>query len=103
MLVLEDVHSVRDPASHDAIAALVDHVPERSRIVLVTREIALPIARLRVQGRLLEVGSEDLRLDAEEATALLAHAGVDVDAETVLRITEQERSCRRACIWRRSR
>ena len=90
VLVLDDVHFVRDPASHDAIAALVDHVPEGSRIVLATREeLELPIARLRVQRRLLEVGPEDLRLDVEEAAALLEHADVDLDTEAVLELTER--------------
>ena len=90
MLVLDDLHFVSDPTCLDAVAALLDHVPERSRIVLSSREEpALPLARLRTQGRVLEVGAGDLRLDAEEAGALLRSAGVELDDAAVAELTER--------------
>ena len=88
VLVLDDVHFVSDPTSLDAVAALLNSVPEGSRIVLSSREEpALPLARLRAQGRLLEVGVEDLRLNTEEAGALLRSAGVELDVAAIGELT----------------
>ena len=38
VLVLDDLHFVSDPTCIDAVAALIDHVPERSRIMVSSRE-----------------------------------------------------------------
>jgi LuxR family maltose regulon positive regulatory protein len=90
VLVLDDLHFVRDPTSLDAVAALLDHIPERSGIVLVSREEAsLPLARLRTQGRVLEVGVDDLRLNPVEAAALLRSAGAELDLAAVEELTER--------------
>jgi LuxR family transcriptional regulator, maltose regulon positive regulatory protein len=90
VLALDDVHLVSDPTCMDAIAALIDHVPERSRIVLSSREEpALPLDLLRSQGRVLEIGAGDLRLSAEEAATLLRNAGVDLDAAAVSELVER--------------
>jgi LuxR family maltose regulon positive regulatory protein len=90
VLVLDDLHFVNDPTSLDAVAALLDHVPERSQIVVSSREEPpLPLARLRAQGRLLEIGADDLRLNAEEASTLLHEASVDLDDAEVSALTDR--------------
>ena len=79
LLVLDDVHLVSAPSSLDAIAALAFHVRGTSRIVLSGRRSeGLPIARLRAEGRLLELGASDLALDEAETRSVLEQAGVDV-------------------------
>jgi ATP/maltotriose-dependent transcriptional regulator MalT len=53
------------------LSVLVDHVPGGSRLALAGRaEPPLRIARLRAEGRILEIGPEDLSLTADEASAL---------------------------------
>ena len=90
VLVLDDLHFVSDPTCIDAVAALIDHVPERSRIMVSSREDPpLPLARLRSQGRVLEIGAGELRLSADEAAALLRNAGIDLDDSAVLELTER--------------
>ena len=90
VLVLDDVHLVSDPTCIDVIAALIDHAPERSRIVLSSREEpALPLELLRSQGRFLEIGARDLRLNTEEAATLLRNAGVELDDAAVSRLVER--------------
>ncbi|MDA0161383.1 LuxR C-terminal-related transcriptional regulator [Solirubrobacter ginsenosidimutans] len=90
VLVLDDVHLVSDPTCMDVVAALIDHIPERSRIVLSSREEpALPLPLLRSQGRVLEIGAGDLRLNVEEAAALLRNAGVDLDDAAVAELVER--------------
>ena len=55
VLVLDDLQFVTDPTSLDAVAAPSDHVPERSQMIVASREEpALGLARLRAQGRVLE-------------------------------------------------
>jgi LuxR family maltose regulon positive regulatory protein len=58
---------------HRGVAFLVTHLPATLRLVLVSRtEPPLPLARLRGQGRVAELGVEDLRLSAAESAELLA-------------------------------
>ena len=45
--------------------------------------------RLRVQGRTLEIGADDLRLDVEEAAGLLRSAGVELDAAAVSELADR--------------
>jgi LuxR family transcriptional regulator, maltose regulon positive regulatory protein len=90
VLVLDDLHAVSDPACLDAIAALLEHVPEGSQIVVATREDPeLPLARLRAQDRVLEIGLDDLRLTKEEAAQLLRNAGVNLDLPEISDLTRR--------------
>jgi hypothetical protein len=60
-----------------ALSVLSDHVPNGSRLVLACRaEPPLRIARLRAEGRVLELGPGDLSLTRTEAALLLAAAQV---------------------------
>ena len=73
VLVLDDVHLLHNRECRDALSALADHVPDGSRLVLAGRdEPPLRIARLRAEGRILEIGPGDLMLSREEAAPLLA-------------------------------
>src|SRR5215216_6072967 len=57
VLVLDDVHLLQDQQGLDALAVLVDHLPEGSQLVLISRgEAPLPVARWRAEGRLAELG-----------------------------------------------
>jgi LuxR family maltose regulon positive regulatory protein len=84
VIVLDDIHALTDARSLDAVDALALHVPRGSLLVLAGRgEAALPLARFRVRGELLEIGPAELALTDSEAGALLADAGVDLsDDET---------------------
>jgi LuxR family maltose regulon positive regulatory protein len=90
VLVLDDLYLVSDPTSLDAVAALLDHVPEGSQLVVASREEpALPLARLRAEGRVLEIGADDLRLTREEASTLLRNANVELDDSDVTELTDR--------------
>lgn len=82
VLVLDDVHALSHPPLLDALAQLVEHLPEAMRLVLITRaDPPLPLARLRAQGMLNEVRAEDLRFtDAEAEGFLQATMGLDLEA-----------------------
>src|SRR5690242_7852024 len=77
VLVLDDVHVLHNRECQAALAALADHVPPGSHLVLAGRaQPPLRLARLRAEARLTEIGPADLVLSAAEAAALLRAAGV---------------------------
>ena len=84
VLVLDDVHLLRNRECRDALSVLAEHVPAGSRLVLVGRtEPPLRVARLRAEGRILEIGPADLSLTREEAAVLLRDAGLVLDPDQV--------------------
>jgi LuxR family transcriptional regulator, maltose regulon positive regulatory protein len=90
VLVLDDLHTLANPSCLDVLAALVEHVPAGSQIAIATREEpALPLGRWRMQGRLHEVGTTDLRLDEQEADALLRGAGLELDPPGVAELADR--------------
>ena len=90
VLALDDLHTVVNPSCLDALAELFQYVPAGSQIAIASREEpALPLARWRTQGRLHELGVEDLRLDEQEAELLLEAAGVELDGSDLSHLTER--------------
>src|SRR2546429_3815342 len=84
MLILDDVHLLRNAECRGALSVLADHVPQGSRLVLAGGdEPPLRIARLRAEGRILEIGPGDLSLNREDATALLREAGLALAEDEV--------------------
>jgi LuxR family maltose regulon positive regulatory protein len=87
VLVLDDVHVLRNRECRDALSVLADHVPDGSRLVLVGRDDPpLRIARLRAAGRILEIGPGDLSLTLDEAASLLSGAGVSLGEDDVTQL-----------------
>ncbi len=83
-LVLDDVHVLHDSECRAALSVLAEHVPGRSRLVLAGRsEPPLRIARLRAEGKILEIGPRDLALTPDEASALLSGAEVALGEDQV--------------------
>src|SRR3954449_19481 len=77
VLVLDGVHSLLARPALALLRRLVDHVPRASQLVLVARRPPrLPLARLRAQRVLTELGSPDLAMTRSEAGALLEGCGV---------------------------
>jgi LuxR family maltose regulon positive regulatory protein len=76
VLILDDVHLLHNSECRDALSVLADYVPAGSRLVLAGRtEPPVRIAWLRAEGRLAEIGPDDLSLTAPEAASLLRAAG----------------------------
>jgi LuxR family transcriptional regulator, maltose regulon positive regulatory protein len=84
VLVLDDVHVLHEDGLLEGIAALLDHLPPGSQLVLASRtEPALPIGRLRAQRKVLEVRSADLAMTRSEGAALLRMVGLELDSAQV--------------------
>ena len=83
-LVLDDVHALHNSECRAALSVLADHVPNGSRMALAGRaEPPLRVARLRAEGRILEIGPRDLSLTCDEASSLLRAADVALAEDEV--------------------
>ena len=84
VLILDDVHTLRNRECQAALSVLADHVPGGSRLAMAGRsQPPLRVARLRAEGRILEIGPSDLSLDRDEASLLLRGADVVVGEDDV--------------------
>src|SRR6266498_1117619 len=83
-LVLDDVHALHNSECQAALSVLADHVPAGSRLALAGRaEPPLRVARLRAEGRLLEIGPADLSLTCDEASSLLRNVDLTLGEDEV--------------------
>jgi LuxR family transcriptional regulator, maltose regulon positive regulatory protein len=83
-LVLDHVELLGNQQSLDLVAELAAQLPAGAQLLLASRAtLPLPVALLRAQGRVLELGVEDLAMDHQEARALLEGAGVGLDDAAV--------------------
>jgi LuxR family transcriptional regulator, maltose regulon positive regulatory protein len=72
VLVLDDYHVIEEPHIRDGMTYLVEHLPAQIRLVIASRaDPALPLARLRARGELVEIRAADLRFTLDEAAAYL--------------------------------
>jgi LuxR family maltose regulon positive regulatory protein len=75
VLVLDDYHLVTAQQVHDAVAFLLEHLPDNLHLAIATRaDPPLPVARLRGQEQLSELRLSDLRFTLEEASEFLERA-----------------------------
>ena len=94
-LVLDDYHLIHNSAIHDAVRFLLRHQPPWLTLVLISRTLPpIGIARLRMQGRLLEITARDLAFDADETERYLENRlAFEVSRESI------ERAVRRVEGW----
>jgi LuxR family maltose regulon positive regulatory protein len=89
-LVLDDVHVLSNSECRAALSTLADHLSRGSRLVLSGQvEPPLRIARLRAEGRILEIGPGDLSLTRDEAWSLLRDAGIVLEEQEVAELHER--------------
>jgi LuxR family transcriptional regulator, maltose regulon positive regulatory protein len=84
-LVLDDYHLADGAAISGDVAFLVEHLPPDVHLVISTRaDPALPLARLRARGELVEVRAADLRFTLDEVASYLNDVvGLDLDAREI--------------------
>jgi len=84
VLALDDVHLLHNSECRAALSVLADHAQGGSRLALAGRsEPPVRVARLRAEGKILEVGPGDLSLNRDEAASLLRAARVVLGADEV--------------------
>jgi LuxR family maltose regulon positive regulatory protein len=71
-LLLDGYEAVRNPATHDLLAFLLEHAPPSMRLIVASRgEPPLPLALLRARRQLAELRADDLRWNIAEAGSYL--------------------------------
>jgi LuxR family maltose regulon positive regulatory protein len=72
VLVLDDYHVIDASDVQGEMAFLLDHLPPWLHVVIASRaDPALPLARWRARGELVEIRAADLRFTPDEAAAYL--------------------------------
>ena len=70
--ILDDYQFITNPAIHESIIFLLEHLPAQFHLLIATRsDPPLPLHRYRARNQLLELRSNDLRFTSEEAAAFL--------------------------------
>ena len=84
VLVVDDAHRLHSRVALDSLAAIAaDAGPALTVALASRRRLALPIARLREQRLVREVGPRELAMTTDEAASLLGIAGLDLDSDAV--------------------
>ena len=72
VIVFDDYHLLAAPTLEEGMIRLIETLPGRAHLALLTRNRpSLPLPRWRVEGRLEELGTDDLRFTGAELRALL--------------------------------
>jgi LuxR family maltose regulon positive regulatory protein len=85
VLVLDDYHVIDASDVQDGMAFLLDHLPPWLHVVIASRaDPAVPLARWRVRGELVEIRAAELRFTPDEAAAYLNEMmGLQLTAQDV--------------------
>jgi serine/threonine-protein kinase PknK len=71
-VVIDDWHRVSDPQTTAALGFLLEHGCHHMRIIVTSWSRAgLPVSKLRIRDELVEIDSDALRFDIDEARSLL--------------------------------
>jgi LuxR family maltose regulon positive regulatory protein len=90
VLALDDVHVLQEAESRRSIIAVGQALPPGSQLALAGRnDCALPVGRLRAQGKSVELRAEHFAMTRSEASSLLSMAGVELSPQQVLRLVQR--------------
>jgi LuxR family transcriptional regulator, maltose regulon positive regulatory protein len=83
-LVIDDAHLLDSGELRPQLELLVLRAPPELRVILATRhDLRLGLHRLRLEGELTEIRTDDLRFSLAEARALFDATGVELSAEAL--------------------
>ncbi|MPV37664.1 LuxR C-terminal-related transcriptional regulator [Georgenia subflava] len=90
-LVLDDYHVIDSPEVRDGVAFLLENQPPTLHVVIASRaDPALPLARWRARGDLVEVRADDLRFTtAETASYLTGVMGLTLTPDQIASLDER--------------
>lgn len=72
LLIFDDYQVITEPALHTALASLIERLPPRVHLVLITRvDPPLKLSRLRGRDQVVEIRTDSLRYTIEETDTFL--------------------------------
>lgn len=79
-LVLDDVHELTDDRTLTSLADLLRNLPDQLRLVIGSRrDPGIPLHRLQLEDRLLQIRADELAFTRDETGAVLSAQGVGLD------------------------
>lgn len=94
-LVIDDYHLITNPVIHESMRFFLRHQPENLTLVVLSRNLPqLGIANLRVRDQLLEVGSQQLSFNHQEAKQFF-----DCRLSSPIEAAESSRLCDDVAGW----
>lgn len=91
ILVLDDFHLIRSPEITQLMSRVATYLPSTLHLVLATRsDPALPLARLRAAGALLEIRATDLRFTSDEVRAFIESTLAQPLSEDLVHVLEDQ-------------
>jgi len=89
-ILLDDFHFVSDAKCHGQVEFLIENLPARAHLVIITRaDPGLRLGRLRASGSVAEIRARDLSFDDLEASQMMALEQVPLSSEGVTRLVER--------------
>lgn len=89
VIMLDDLHQLRSVASEDVLSVVLSGIPEGSQFVSTSRHDQPHVPRLRASDDTLELGVDELVLDADGARVIFAMANVDLSPELADAVVER--------------
>jgi len=89
VFMIDDLHLLSSPACHDVLSVVIAGVPEGSQFVGASRTAQPHVPSRRAAGDVLEIGAEDLAMDAADAQQIFRRAQVDLSTELAEVVTER--------------
>ena len=90
VIVLDNATLLHSKGAAELVIALADHLPAASTLVLAGRvEPRLPLAAMRAEGRLVELGPELLGLTRREAEQLVRATGLELPADELEKLLDR--------------
>lgn len=86
-LVLDDLHKIANPVCLDVVDLLVRNASPTARVAVASRkQIGLALPRLRAEGRVVEVGFDDLCMGTSESLELVDRVGAAMTHDEVTQL-----------------
>ncbi len=90
LIILDDVHLLQGSPVEAGLARLIQMLPPLVRIVLSGQYLPdLPMARMRVEGKVVAITGKELAFTNSEAAALLAESGIEVSDQMAARLRDR--------------
>jgi len=87
MLVIDDVHLITNPLIFKGLSYLINYLPPRMHLVLISRtEPELELAKLEIKSQLLRIGTKDLIFREEEISRFYKRRGFPLDNKDVEKV-----------------
>ncbi|MFF2493732.1 AAA family ATPase [Agromyces sp. NPDC058064] len=86
VLVIDDLHEAEAPACQDALEVALARIPSGSQVVMASRQVPEFLSRLRLDGEVVEIGADQLRLDVDDARRVFETLDAVADDDDLTRL-----------------